>query len=546
MNRRSRRRVAAGLAGIAACTVVLTACTAAASPPGSGSSSATASGPSQDVVIGYDAIDNVDTIEFRTDSDYMITNNIYGTLVQENYTKQKGILVGNNTYSMELADSLTWNSAGTLLTIKLKPGLKFQNGAALTSADVVYSLQRALSSASYASVFAQYMGIPNPTADIKAVNSTTLTITTQFKAPLMEKFLSFPVFGILDAAAGQAHKTSADPWAKAYFAKNVISSGPYEVSSWPSQDSMVLTKNPDFTVENLADSPPTVTVENIADPDQEYLALQQGQIDVALGLLPKLAKQAQSDSGVTVSTSAASDLVYLGYNNADPELKNVKVRQALSYLIPYDSLRSDVYAGFANSAYGPAPYPMQSALDSTGTEDAYPTNVAKAKQLLSEAGVKKLTISLAVDIGDPTAIQAATFIQSAFAQAGVTVNVNQLQSAQYDSDLAAHQFQAFLGEWYSWGQDAIYQMSFLLDSASPVDYTGYSNPAFNSLLAKAMTESNVATRDQLSRQAQQLAINDAPMSYLYTRDYIVVSNSNVSGVTQPDDEFPYFQYLRVQ
>jgi peptide/nickel transport system substrate-binding protein len=104
--------------------------------------------------------------------------------------------------------------------------------------------------------------------------------------------------------------------------------------------------------------------------------------------------------------------------------------------------------------------------------------------------------------------------------------------------------QAFLGEWYSWGQDPIYQMFFLLDSVSPVDYTGYNNSAFTSLVSKGISTSNVATRDQISQQAQKIAIADAPMSYLYTRDYIVVSNSYISGVTQPDDEFPYFQYLR--
>jgi len=388
------------------------------------------------------------------------------------------------------------------------------------------------------------MGITDPTTDIKAVNSTTVTISTKFKAPLMEKFLSFPVFGIVDAAAGEAHKTSADPWSKAYFAKTVISSGPYEVSSWPSQDKMVLGKNPDFTVEDVSDGPPTVTVDNIADPNQEYLALQQGQIDIAMGLLPKLAKQAESDSSVTVANSPASDLVYLGYNNANPVLKNVKVRQALSYLIPYNSLREDVYAGFANAADGIAPYPMESSLDSTGTTDAYPTNVAKAKQLLSATGETHLSLTLTVDAGDPTAVQTATFIQSAFQQAGVTVTVNQLQTADYDSKLAAHQVQAFLGEWYSWGQDPIYQMFFLLDSVSPVDYTGYNNSAFTSLVSKGISTSNVATRDQISQQAQKIAIADAPMSYLYTRDYIVVSNSYISGVTQPDDEFPYFQYLR--
>lgn len=544
MNRKTSRRAAAGAAGAAAFVLALVGCTSSSSSGSASSASSAAAGVSKNVIIGYDAVNNMDTIEFKTHADYMITNNVYGTLVKENYKKQKGILVGDSTYSPEIASSLTWDPAGTELTIKLKPDLKFQNGTPLTASDVAYTIQRALSSASYASAFRQYMGIVDPATDVTAVNAATVTIKTTFKAPLMEKFLSFPVFGIVSKAAGEAHKTAGDPWAKTWFAKNVISSGPYEISSWPSQDRMVLTKNPDFTVGNTADSPPTVTVENVANPNQEYIALQQGQIDIALGLLPKLAKQAQADSNVTVATSPASDLVYLGYNNTDPALKNPQVRQALSYLIPYTSLRQDVYAGFANAADGPAPYPMESALDSTGTKDAYPTDVAKARQLLSEAGVKNLTLSLAVDVGDSTAIQTATFIQSAFAQGGVKLNIDQLQSAQYDSRLAAHQFQTFLGEWYSWGQDPIYQMFFLLDSVSPVDYTGYNNPTFNSLVSQGIKASNVAARDKVSQQAQRIAITDAPMSYLYTRDFIAVSNNYISGITQPDDEFPYFQYLR--
>ncbi len=448
MNYGLLRRTSAGIAAMAAIAVLVAGCasTSSASEPAAGSVVLTAAKKaSKNVVIGYTSIDNMDTIEFKTNSDYMVTNNIYGTLVKENYKKKKGILVGNNTYSPELASSLTWNSAGNLLTIKLKPNLKFQDGTALTSADVVYTIQRALSSASYASAFAQYIGVADAASDIQAVDPTTLTIATTFKAPLIQKFLSFPVFGIVQKAAGVAHQTTADPWSKVYFAKNVISSGPYEVSSWASQNNMVLKKNPNFTVADLSKAPSTVTVENIADPNQEYLALQQGQIDIAMGLVPKLAKKAKSDSGVNVATSPAGDLVYLGFNNTDPALQNVKVRQALSYLVPYNSLRSDVYSGFANSAYGVVPYPMQSALDTTGKKDAYPTNVAKAKKLLSAAGVHNLSITLSVDAGDPTATQSATFIQSAFAKGGVKVKIDQLQSADYNTKLGAHQLQSFLG-----------------------------------------------------------------------------------------------------
>ncbi|MCW2522338.1 MAG: Peptide/nickel transport system substrate-binding protein [Frankiales bacterium] len=552
MNARRTRLLAVCVAGVAASALVLSACTSAKNSSSGDSSGGASSGAaasttaSKDVVIGYDAIDNMDTIEFKTNADYMITNNVFGTLVKENYKSSNGVMVGDNTYDPELADSLTWNAAGTLLTIKMKSGLKFSDGTPLTSADVVYTLQRALSDASYGSAFKQYMGVADPTTAITAPDPSTVTIATSFKSTLMEKFLSFPIYGIVEKAAGEAHKTAADPWSKAYFAKTVISSGPYEVSSWPDQGSMILKTNPNYTASDMSKAPPTVTIKNIADPNQEYLALQQGQIDLAMGLAPKLAKQAQSDSSVTVSTSPAADLVYLGWNNSDPALKSATVRQALSYLIPYDSLRNDVYAGFANAAYGPAPYPMDTALDPAGTKDAYPTNVAKAKQLLSQAGVSNLTLTLSVDAGDSTAIQTATFIQSAFKQAGVTLKVNQLQSADYNDKLGKHQLQAFLGEWYSWGEDPIYQMFFLLTSKSFVNYTQYDNPAFDALITKGISESDPTTRSQISQQAQQIAINDVPMTYLYTRNYIVVSNKNVSGITQPDDEFPYFQYLSVQ
>ncbi|MTD15478.1 hypothetical protein GIS00_16200 [Nakamurella sp. YIM 132087] len=558
MIRRTAVRVARGVAVATAAALLVAGCSSSSetsggtsgastgsSAAGSGASSGGAA-PSKDVIIGYGAVGVLDPIVFKSNTGFMITNNIYGTLVSQEYTEQDGLLVGDATYQPELAESLEWDAAGTLLTITLKPGLTFQDGTPLTAEDVVYTLQRSLSPESYANAFKVYIGIEDETTDITAVDDTTLTIATQFEAPLMEKFLSFPIFGILPKAVGEANKTADDPWATAYFSKNNVSSGPYVVESWPGDAEIVLAKNPAYTASDTSAAPETVTVKNVSDPNQQYLALQQGQLDLAMGLTPKLAKQAESDAAVKVTASSASQLAYLGFNNADPVLKDVRVRQAISYLVPYDTLRTEVMQGFANDAYGPAPYPMASSLDPDGTKVAYPTDVAKAKALLAEAGVSDLTLTLSVNAADPTSVESATFIQSALQEGGVTLNVEQLQSSEYTQKLGEKQLQMFLGEWYSWGQDAVYQMFFLLSSGSFVNYTGFDNAEIDSTLTEAISEADVATRDGLSQTAQQIAIDEAPMAYLYARNYLVVSNPNVSGITQPDDALPYFRYLSVQ
>lgn len=539
MNSKILRRTA--IRAIAVTVLGLTALTASGCSAAT-TASATASGGN--VVIGYGDVDSLDPIQFKSNTGYTVLNNVYGTLTAENYTKSKnGTLVGNNTYSPSLAKSITYNSAGTLLTIVLKPNLKFQNGSPLSADDVVYTIQRSLSDAGYTSVFQTYLNIADAEKDIKAVNSTTVQIVTTQKAALLEKFLSFETFGILDKAAAEKYGTG--PWATDYFAKNVVSSGPYEVSKWTPGSSIVLKKNPNYTVANLSDAPTTVTIQNIPNADQEYLALSSGSIDMAMGLPPKLAKKAQSNPKTTVRTSPAGDLVYMGMNVKDPALSNVKVRQAISYLIPYTSLRENVMQGFANSAYGPVPYPMVTSLDTTGKKDAYPTSTAKAEALLKSAGVSNLSLTLSVDATDASSVQSATFIQSALKAAGIKLTVDQMTDADYNTALGERKLQMFLGEWYSWGEDPIYQMNFLLSTPAFTDYTGYSNPKFDALALQGINETSSAQRESTSQQLQELAIADAPMAFLYTRDYVAVSNQDLSGITQPDDAFPMFQYLRL-
>ncbi|MFK4985294.1 ABC transporter substrate-binding protein, partial [Klebsiella pneumoniae] len=85
-----------------------------------------------------------------------------------------------------------------------------------------------------------------------------------------------------------------------------------------------------------------------------------------------------------VSTPFSNGIQYLGMNVTKPPFDNVKVRQAVAYAVPYDKIMDAVLYKLAKPMYG--------AAAGTPTEAVWPhahtfnTDIAKAKQLLSEAG----------------------------------------------------------------------------------------------------------------------------------------------------------------
>lgn len=502
--------------------------------------SSTGSGSSS-FVVGAGDVDTLDPIKFKSDTGYTVDANLYAPVLQQTFQQQDNYLRGANNYVPSLADSFTLSPDGKTATIHLRPGLKFSDGSPITADDVVYTLQRSLSKAGYTSVFLPYLGISNPQTDITAPDPSTAKIALAYPSPLLQKFLSFQTFGVLERKTADANKGS-NGYASEYFAKKATPSGPYQISSWDPGQKMALDKNPNYyDAANVKAS--SVTVQNMPNADQRYLAVKNGSIDVALDLPPRLVAQAEKDSGLSVYKIPTSKLVYMGMNNTDPALGNKLVRQAISYAVPYDALRNQVMQGYAGAAYGPVPSTMSTSLDPSGNKSAYPTDIAKAKALLAQAGVNGLQLTLSVQASDASAVQDATFIQSSLAQIGVTVNIAQLTDSDYTTKLSANQLQMFVGGWYSWGEDPIYQMNFLQHSGVATNYTHYSNPKVDQDISQGVTSTDAAQRSQLSQDAQRQIIDDAPMAFLYTEDDLVVAAKNVHGITRPDDQYLRFANL---
>ena len=538
MKHKSRSLGALIVAGL---LVVTTAC-------GDGGSSGNGGGgAAEEIIVAFSAdVDTIDPHQFKSDAAYGVGGNIYGTLLQEGYSDpEDGVLEYTGESTPYLAESATWNDDRTVLSFVLRDDAEFAGGEPVTAEDVVWSLQRALSDVGYVAAVGTWLNIPDPSTGIVAVDDKTVELHVTHYSPLIEMFLAFQIFAILDKSAIEENSSDDDPWGAEFLAADATASGPYVIEGQTTGKSTTLVKNDAFAAEDFGDAPNRVVVQSMPDPQQAFLALQNGAVDLVYGLTPDIAEAVEMDDNLRLYSLEYSDIAYVGFNNQDPALEDVRVRQALSYLMPYEALRTDVMKGYAGAAYGAVPYPMSDSLDETGEQVAYPTDVDQAKELLQEAGIGDgdLSLTLSVPAGDVSLRQSAVFIQSALDEAGVKVEINEMSDADFNSNLG--KMQMYIDSWYSWGQDSIYQMFFLLTTGLFTNYTNYSNPEVDELVKQAMETTDPDERHRLSQEAQQIIIDDAPWAFLFTRDILVGAQQNVEGITHSNDANLRFDRLRL-
>jgi peptide/nickel transport system substrate-binding protein len=519
---------------VAATSVVgLSACS------GSSSSSAT-SAHSTSFIVGAGGIDNLDPVQFKTVAAYTVDANVYASLLKQKFVPHNGYLKGTTDTKPSLAKSVSTSADGKTVTFTLRNGLKFANGDPITADDVVYSLKRALSDAGYTSALAPYMGIKDGSA-VSAASASTVQIKLAHPSALIKRFIAFQVFGVLDKSKAMAHKGSGK-WATDYFSQHATSSGPYKIASREKGKQITLKQNPNYYAAGDVKAS-SVTIKNIPNANQQYLALKNGAIDVALGLTPELVAKAKKNPNLKVYDLPTSYIHYLGMNNKDKVLSNTLVRRAISYAIPYHALTSKVMHGFARTAYGPVSAGMPTAINKAGTKLAYPTDITKAKELLAKAGVKNLHLTLSVRASNGSAVKSATFIQSALAKIGIGVHINKLTDPKYDTKLNHKQLQMFIASWYSWGNDPFYQMDFLLHCGSATNAANYCNDKVDKDIEQGIVTTNHAKRVSLSHDAQKRVIADAPWAFLYTSDVLIATRKGVAGITDANDNYVRFAYL---
>ena len=477
---------------------------------------------------------------FRTTGSYAVTRALYQPFLDQEFTEEDGARIGSKkVVASQLLESYEVADDGTA-TFVIAKDAKFASGDPITAEDAVYMLKRSIeASDSYIPLLLPFIAIDSADA-FTVVDERTFTITPKNPTALFERFMTFQVFGPLQKSLAEAKATTDDPYAFSYFSKNANASGPYTLTSWDeAAGQIVLDPNPNW-LGKVANS--GIIVRNVPDAAQRALLLQNGDLDVASGLPPRLLKELSSDANVKVYTAPSTRVNYIALNaKVEPKLADKKVRQAISYAIPYQALIDNVMYGYAS----PAGTLITSNMETYDAEGAgvYSTDMDKAKDLMEQSGVGPFTVELAVLNSSPTDQQAAVFIQDALRELGITVNLNVLPDSDYAAKQNGRELAMSFHEWFSWGDDPFYQLTFLAKCEAFTNFADGCNENLDALIAEGTFETDPAWRAEIGLEAQKLMVDDADRIYLWSADWNLATRADITGVTKDFTEVERFENL---
>jgi peptide/nickel transport system substrate-binding protein len=371
-----------------------------------------------------------------SDPDDLVFSLVYNTLITYPHTSL--------TPQPSLATSWQLGNGGKSLTLQLRHGVKYSNGVPFTSADVEFSIKTIASPKWYAQ-------FQRTAAAVTGFNtSKPYQVTLKFAHPLSN------IFDLLSQVP------MLEPGAMAGFAsgKEYVGTGPFKFVSWTPGQKMVFTANDDYW-----GGKPHLAGVNLAvnvTPQTQVSELRAGQLDVALDANGQDVNSLAGNSQFKVlSLVGAEQQTYLGFNVANPALKNVRLREAIAYAIDRKRIATQVIGGDATTLS--LPWPSYSPAYSAGLNATYNLDVAKAKQLIATVG-KVPTLPIQFDAELPNVQEIAEVIQSDLGKVGIHTTLQPLQAVQFSQGLLDGKFSAL---WISPAQFAQFTPSTLAVAAYP-------------------------------------------------------------------------------
>jgi len=478
-------------------------------------------------------LDELDPHYFKSIPSYFAVCNLYDNLFGYEYQElESGGLTpvaddaGDWVLQPWLLDSWDVSEDQKTLTFTLKSGLTFSDGSPLTARDVKATWDRGTGDTSpYSKTVLNLMTVMTPD-QIAAPDDSTIVVTLEQPTVFALKMIAVNVLDVMSADALQEHATADDPTAHNWFRTNALGSAAYTLANWTPGVSWEFAPNPNFWNPSAVMNAGIIN-RVVPSPQERLSLLLNGDVDLSFNLLPKDLADIRDNPDIRLFDFNVPWPNFLGMNNRIPPFDQKAVRQAVSHAIPYQTIIDEVMFGFAKPVKSPVAEGMPTSDYSFWQYDGGP---ARAREVLEAAGIDEVTFDIAVLIGMAQNEQIAVWIQSALAEAGITANVRRMTDAEYYDNFNSGQLQGYLGEFYSWINDPMYHLYFnFLSTNTATNAAGYNNPRVDEIILSGLYETDAATRDALSREAQQIIVDDAPWGLLFQVNYVVAGRQNISG-----------------
>ncbi|MBT2249909.1 peptide ABC transporter substrate-binding protein [Arthrobacter sp. BHU FT2] len=516
---------AIALAGISA--LALTACTG---PSGGGGSSTGGTGGNTITLGTTDKVVTLDPAGSYDAGSFLVMNQVYPFLLNAK--------PGSADASPDIAESASF-TAPTEYTVKLKPGLKFANGHALTSSDVKFSIDRVVK-------IADPNGPASLLSNLESVEATDDT-TVVFKLKAANDQV-FP--GVLASNSGPIIDEEVFPADKVMGDDDIVKAkpfaGPYSIDSYKKNELISLSVNGDY--QGLLGKPANdgANIKYYADANNLKLDIQEGNIDVAgRSLTATDVADLEGNSKVKVHKGPGGELRYIVFNfdtmpfgakapDADPA-KALAVRQAMANIVDRDAIANQVYKGTYLPAYSVVPegflgatQPLKDLYGNGGKPD-----LEKAKKVFADAGISgpvNIKLQYNPDHYGSSSGDEYAMIKEQLEKSGLfTVDLQSTEWVTYSKDRTADAY-------------PVYQLGWFPDYSDPDNYltpffvpgnflkNHYDNPEVASLIQKQLTTVDKDERVKLIGEAQEAVAKDLSTLPLLQGAQVLVAGADVKGV----------------
>lgn len=505
-SRTGRRRFLATGAGAGVATF-LAACGGSSSD--SKSSSSPAAGIASATLVPTSAASEVQTggtLVYGGTRDVTTLDPHVGTLSEEVFI-QAGLFNSALTYTEDsrlvpsLAEKFEYPD-NTTIVMTFRPGVKFHDGETLTTESVRANFARYLDPATAAPGGAS---LTKKISKYEAVDDKTFRIT--LAAPDATALASIGLIRMVSPAAAQ--KFGKD------LARNPVGTGSFKLKEWLKDDHLTMERFDGFWNTGKASVRvprlDAFTFRPIVEPSVMLSNLKTRNIQVAGSIQPVDFSALKSEQGVTAVERRPSSSIRMYVNVKQAPVDQLRVRQAVNMAIDREAIGKAVYFGLgqpARSVFSPTNwmYPKDRAVPKR--------DVAGAKANLSAAGLAggvKLDMILPASEPYRTISQV---LQASLGEAGITVNINQLESGQFLEALKRHDGHLALDAIGNRSDpDGFFSGNFKADS--PFNFANFNDPQFEDALAQGLLLTDQEQRRALYQKAEQRLIDEVPGIFLY-------------------------------
>ncbi len=441
-------------------------------------------------------------------------------------------------YTPLLATSWESNADGTEWVFHLREGVTFHDGEPMNAAAVKASLDAARDHGGAS--FIWWM-----VSDIAATDDLTVTMTLSSAAPIDLIASSLYAAWIVSPKALEAAAADENFWADG----TSYGTGPYMVESYTPDAEIVFTRNENYWGGWHEGQFDKVVVQIVPEATTQQQMLEGGQVDLVSRIPNENYENFKNNPDYTYYEEP-SFFNYVGYfNTLRAPLDNVKVRQALSYAIPYDDIIAIGAKGLGTQSRGPVPagvFPWSADVNQ------YTYDLDKARELLKEAGHEGGGFSLRLTYAAENDTEAAfaPLIKDSFAQIGVDVTVEaiafsqQWSEAKTDPANAQDMFLVLYWPTYSdAGADNLWSLFYYTEKPF-FNLSYWNNADYNALIDEAIgtTVSDRANAQAKYTEAMNLLYDEAPGVFFFDTKAVFIIPNHIEGF-QYNLNYPFVQYF---